>query len=241
MPFSGSPTAIVSWNLRSALTVRRAPSAISTLRVQVHVGRAQVADRERVAAEVDGLEAVVHDQLRRPSGRRCRGRRGTARVREQLAHARSGVRPARLGDVEAVGQQRGSREASGLGRKVGAHARRRLGLDQGGHLFVCVIGAAVLVVEAEAWAWLVAAGTRKLLARRGRRWAPCGRPGSPRGRRARRAAPSPCPGSGGWTSIVIWVGACMAISASFGGRDRGCSRAGGPRWHRGAIKSNRCI
>ena len=28
--FSGSPMAIVSWNLRSALTVRRAPSAIST-------------------------------------------------------------------------------------------------------------------------------------------------------------------------------------------------------------------
>ena len=28
-PFSGSPSAIVSWNLRRAVTVRRAPSAIS--------------------------------------------------------------------------------------------------------------------------------------------------------------------------------------------------------------------
>src|SRR5256886_7311014 len=32
-------------------------------RVEVHVGRAEMADREGVAAEVDGLEAVVHDEL----------------------------------------------------------------------------------------------------------------------------------------------------------------------------------
>jgi len=33
------------------------------VRIEVHVGGAQVADRERVAAEVDGLEAVVHHEL----------------------------------------------------------------------------------------------------------------------------------------------------------------------------------
>ena len=73
----------------------RAASAVGDLRpaVEVHVGRAEVADGERVAAEVDGLEAVVHREL------------GALRVVdpgaeeerlgvEELAHARARIRPA---------------------------------------------------------------------------------------------------------------------------------------------------
>ena len=33
-------------------------------RIKVHVSRAEVADRKGVAAEVHGIESVVHDQLR---------------------------------------------------------------------------------------------------------------------------------------------------------------------------------
>ena len=33
------------------------------IRIEVHVGRAQVADGKGIAAEVDRLEAVVHDEL----------------------------------------------------------------------------------------------------------------------------------------------------------------------------------
>ena len=92
-PLSGSPTAVVSWNLRSALTVRRARVGDLDAGVEVHVGRAEVADGERVAAEVDRLEAVVHRQLRAHRVVHA----GAEQVRlgpQQLAHARARPRPA---------------------------------------------------------------------------------------------------------------------------------------------------
>ena len=51
--------------LELAQRAHRAARAVGDLdrRVEVHVGGAEVADGERVAAEVDGVEAVVHDEL----------------------------------------------------------------------------------------------------------------------------------------------------------------------------------
>ena len=77
----------------------RAASAVGDLRpgVQIHVGGAEVSDGERVAAEVDGLEAVVHRELRAlrvvdPGAEEERF------AVEELAHARARIRPARCGD-----------------------------------------------------------------------------------------------------------------------------------------------
>ena len=51
--------------LELAQRADRATCAVRDLhrRVDVHVRRAQMADGERVPAEIDGVEAVVHDQL----------------------------------------------------------------------------------------------------------------------------------------------------------------------------------
>ena len=103
------------------LTVRRAPSAISGPAVQVHVGGAEVADRERVAAEVDGLVAVVHHEL----GAHRVVHAGPEQVRlgpQQLAEARGRMGPARGRDLEAVGQERGRARGPG-GRAAGTSAR----------------------------------------------------------------------------------------------------------------------
>src|SRR5256885_17022003 len=51
--------------LELAQSADRPPGGVGDLhaRVQIHIGGAQMADGEGVAAEVHGLEAVVHHQL----------------------------------------------------------------------------------------------------------------------------------------------------------------------------------
>src|SRR2546425_2201397 len=92
--------------LELAQSADRAASAVGNLdrRVDVHVRGAEVADCERIAAEVDGVETVVHDQL------------GAERVVDTgpedvgLGCKQPAQPPARLliargGDLEAVGKQ----------------------------------------------------------------------------------------------------------------------------------------
>ena len=70
--------------------------------VEVHVGRAEMADRERVAGEVHGLEAVVHDELgahrvvhARPEQVRLRLRAGAASASTDVSSGTRGRRSRR--------------------------------------------------------------------------------------------------------------------------------------------------
>src|SRR5205085_2186255 len=49
--------------MRSLPTISLTGISDLDIRIEVHVGRAQVADGKGIAAEVDRLEAVVHDEL----------------------------------------------------------------------------------------------------------------------------------------------------------------------------------
>src|SRR3954451_22796237 len=93
-----------------------------------------MADRERVSAEIDGLEAVVHGKLRAH-------RVVYARAEEvwlgskKLAHARARSRPARGRDEAAVGQQRRSCEIRGRGRRRSWTVRRGRSVKSRCHSF----------------------------------------------------------------------------------------------------------
>ena len=93
----------------------RAARAVRDLhrRVEVHVRRAEVADGERVAAEVDRVEAVVHDEL--PAHRVIDARRKDVRLlRQQAAKALARVLVARRGDLEPTRKKGRLDELHGL-------------------------------------------------------------------------------------------------------------------------------
>ena len=202
--------------LELAQRADRAPRAVGDLdaRVEVHVGRAEVADRERVAAEVDGLEAVVHDELGAHRVVDARARTGTARCAAARACASPGASSARRARSKPVGQQRGGREpAAWRPRASGAQAGRRRGLERldGGHQSFAWSASQSPVIEAGAWRRLVGGRDRHVLARRGGDDGCRGRLRLPRDRRARPRSPSQPALAAGWSSIVIRVGSCTVI------------------------------
>src|SRR5437867_3294025 len=90
------------------------PGAVRDLhrRVEVHVGRAEMADGERVAAEVDGVEAVVHDQLRAHRVVDA-GRKDVWLLRQQAAKTLARVLVARRRDREPTRKKRSLDELHG--------------------------------------------------------------------------------------------------------------------------------
>ena len=114
----------------------RPPGRIGDLhvRIQVHVGCAQMSDGEGVAAEVHSLEAVVHHQL---GAHRVidPGTKQEGLAVEQFPHAGARMGKARGGHRKAVGQQRAAHELTG--DRDGHRAHR-------GFLFVPVVAFAVV-------------------------------------------------------------------------------------------------
>src|SRR5207247_7757031 len=72
--------------------------------VQIHVGRAEVADREAVTAEVDGPKAVVHAQLRAVRVVDAGPEHERLRV-DEPAQPRRGVLPPRRGLLESFREE----------------------------------------------------------------------------------------------------------------------------------------
>ena len=93
--------------LELAQSTDGAPGAVRDLdrRVQVHVRGAEMPDGERVAAEVDGVEAVVHEQLRAHRVVDPRGE-NVGLLGQQPAEALAGRLVARSRHLVAVRKQR---------------------------------------------------------------------------------------------------------------------------------------
>src|ERR1700693_317852 len=81
--------------------------------IEVHIGRAQVADGKRVAAEVHGLEAVVHDQLGAHRVVDARTEEEGLGI-EQPAHASTRVDETRGRQLEPLRQQGARDQLLGL-------------------------------------------------------------------------------------------------------------------------------
>ena len=115
----------------------RAARAVGDLRpgVEVHIGRAEMPDRERVPREVHGLRAVVHRELRAVRVVDA-GREDERLRREEPAKRRRGIGPPRCRDAEPGRKERslgklGVWGAPGQGPpNISSHGRARRTRDR---------------------------------------------------------------------------------------------------------------